>query len=250
MAVADSDLVFYLSASMPEDDASTSGGAINTAARLLDQQLGSNDTVDVVSDGADTRDVTITGRDAGGAIVSETLTLNGATPVTGSQTFERILKIVLSATDASRTVTVSDGDSGDGTLHTFNPDEDTARALFYDAASESSQTQRYEKVFARNTNGTDTLTNAEVQNTTDPEGVMDIALAATKDDAVSVANRETEPDAGDLVGEWTAENTPISVPSGQLAAGEAIGIWFRMTLSADQAAGKSDVDPQVSGTSA
>lgn len=250
MAVADSDLVFYLAANMPEDDTSTSGGAIDTAARLLDQQLGSSDTVDVVSDGADTRDVVITGRDASGSIVSETLTLNGTTPVTGSQTFERILKIVLSATDASRTVTVSDGDSGDGTLHTFNPNETDARILFYDASSSSSQEVRYEKVFAKNENGSSALTNAEVQNTSDPESLFDIALAATKDDSVSVADRTTEPGAADLVGEWTAENTFIGVPTGDLGAGEAIGVWFRMTLAADEAAGKNNVDPEIQGTSA
>lgn len=51
MSVVASDLVVYGSANRPNDDTSTAGGAIDTAARPLDQQLTANDTIDIVSDG-------------------------------------------------------------------------------------------------------------------------------------------------------------------------------------------------------
>ena len=87
---------------MPTADGATTGGAINTAIRVMMTDVASNGTVNVVSSSAsDTAAViTTTGRDATGTIQSEAKTSNGTTPVSGAQTFERILKSVASGTTA------------------------------------------------------------------------------------------------------------------------------------------------------
>lgn len=249
MAVQSSDLVSYLSANRPEDDTSTSGGAIDAAARELDKQLTSADTIDAVSDGTDSRDLTIVGRDASGSVVQETITLNGTTTVSGSQTFERILNMELSASDGSRTVTVTDGDSGDGTLHTFNPSETDAAITFQRAASESAQTIRYEKVFVRNDVGDGTsLNSASVELTADPGSNIEIAVEDAINDNGSVANRETAP-GGITADGFVDDNTSVDVPGGTLGDGDAIGVWVKMTLSAGQNPSTSSYSVQVSGTS-
>jgi len=109
MPVVSTDIVAYGSAVMPEDDTTTNiGGAIDTTTRVVFTDIAATGTVGVYSsDATDTQNVTITGRDSSGVIVSETLTLNGTTKVSGTQNFERILKIVLSAA-AAGTVTVED----------------------------------------------------------------------------------------------------------------------------------------------
>ena len=52
MPVVSSDLIYYLSGNRPTDDVSTSGGAIDTTARLLDQQVSANEAPSAVSDAA------------------------------------------------------------------------------------------------------------------------------------------------------------------------------------------------------
>lgn len=245
MPIAAADLVQYGAANIPQDDVSTTGGAQDSAARPLGTQLTADDTIGLVSDGADTRDATVRGRNAAGAEVSETVTLNGTTRVTTSTTFERILEITLSAADASRTVTVDDGDQVQGTLHTFNPNETKAYTHFQESASESGATTRHEKFFWENTNGSLTLNAAEVELTADPDAKITIALATAKDDTESVANRETAPSS---VGAFTDDNVAISVPGSSLAAGEAIGVWAKQDLLANDSAYRSSFTTQLAGT--
>jgi hypothetical protein len=73
MPIASSDLVAYSSANVPEDDTSTSGGAIATTSQPDVQQMAANDTLSVVSSNAGdtTKKVNVTGRSATGAIQSE-----------------------------------------------------------------------------------------------------------------------------------------------------------------------------------
>ncbi len=60
------------------------------------------DDLEVLSDdaGDTTQTLIVTGRLATGAIDTEVFVLNGTTVVTGSKTFERVFKAVLSATTA------------------------------------------------------------------------------------------------------------------------------------------------------
>ena len=94
MAIVAGDLKLYQSASMPEADGATSGGAISTVGKAEIVDLSANDVVEVVSDGADVRTVTVTGRLATGAIDSDAIVLNGTTFVAGAKTFKDILKVV------------------------------------------------------------------------------------------------------------------------------------------------------------
>jgi len=97
------DLLIYGSATMPDDDTTNNiGGAIDTAKKVVFKDVDPAGNVQIVSSavGDTTQSVTVTGRDAGGAIISEAKTLNGQTAVamTTNTTWERLLKAVKSAT--------------------------------------------------------------------------------------------------------------------------------------------------------
>lgn len=102
MSVLPSDLCFYGSQNMPDVDGSTTGGALNTAILINFNDITPNGTMTYVSSSAsDTAAIlTLSGRDASGVIQSEAKTLTGTTPVTGTQTFERLMKGVASGTTA------------------------------------------------------------------------------------------------------------------------------------------------------
>lgn len=102
MSVNESDIRFYASANMPQDNTSTSGGAIDFTTGIFFSDIGSTQTMDYVSSSASDTAATLQcyGRDSTGVIVSETKTLTGTTVVTGSQSFERLLKGVAAGTTA------------------------------------------------------------------------------------------------------------------------------------------------------
>src|SRR5690606_27005922 len=100
---------------------STAGGAMDGTIRVVFTQPAATDDIEVVSDDAcdDMVDVTVVARAANGAVVTDTVTLNGATPVafdgfgTSGEAIERVLSVTLDG-DASGTVTVRRGsDAGD-----------------------------------------------------------------------------------------------------------------------------------------
>lgn len=85
----------YGSAVMPEDDLLSGGGAIDLSTSVEFTDLDVNSVLQGVSSNAsDTIVVDVTGRNSGGFIVSESLTLTGQTPVLTSQVFERVMKVV------------------------------------------------------------------------------------------------------------------------------------------------------------
>ena len=71
-----------------------------------------NAVVAVVSDGADTRQVTIVGEDASGNRQTETLTLNGTTEVVGSLTCSKLYGAYVNSLSGSRSVTIRQGSGG------------------------------------------------------------------------------------------------------------------------------------------
>lgn len=71
-----------------------------------------NAVVAVVSDGADTRQVTVVGEDASGNRQQEVLTLNGTTEVVGSLTFSKLYGAYVASLSASRIVTIRQGSGG------------------------------------------------------------------------------------------------------------------------------------------
>lgn len=242
MSILATDLVLWSSANIPTDEVSTAGGAISTTARPTLVQLTATSTVDYVSSAADTRTVTTTGRDATGSIVTETKTLNGTTTVTGTQSFERVLSVVLSATNGSNTVTVTQH-SNSATIATIGPNETTRHIAFQQSFSSTSIKNYYEKHFWKNNNGSLTLTVAAVKLTADPSAVITIGCATALNDSGTVTNRLTAPAGVTFVD----DNISQSVPTGQIAAGSAIGLWIDMTLAANNAALKSSFTTQLSG---
>jgi hypothetical protein len=243
MSIATTDLVLYDSANSPTADTGTSGGAVATTSRPELTQFSAPAIVQIVSDGADTRTVTVTGRLASGIIDTEAIVANGTTPVSGAKTFERILKLV-TTTNASRTISVKEG-AGGTVRATITPNETTRRVMFYDSASSpSGSVARYEKAFFQNNHGTLALTDATVTLTADPAARIKIALAASKGDSGSVAARTTSPGLT-----FSDDGVVLSVPTGNLAAGENIGVWVEQTLPTSDPATKSTFTVQLAGSS-
>ena len=247
MPIAASDLILYASVNTPEDDAATSGGAIDILRRLDYTQIAADDDVEVVSDNAGdtTQGVTVDARNLAGAIVTETVSpLTGTTPVIFSTigVVERILKCEMDAT-AVGIVTLQRSPAG-LTVRDIPVGERGFEIFFYDSASESGATIRYQKVFYLNNHATLTLNNAQIQLTADPEAIMDFALGTAKDDSETTTNRTTAPSAVS-----SFDDTQKSVPSTTLEAASAIALWIRMQLIADDTPKRSTFTSELAGTS-
>ena len=244
MPIVANDLVFYSSASVPTDDASTTGGAIDTASRVALTQHTGNQSIRVVSDGADTRTVTITGRLASGVVDTEVLTLNGTTPVNGSKSFERIQSLVASTTNATRTITIRTNEGSPQDIATITPNESKRHMQFQNSTSEGSTAVRYEKQFAKNTHATLSLLNAALKLTADPASKIEIGVGTAVNGSTNIANRKAAP-AGIT---FVDDNVSQGVPGTNLAAGDACPFWVKQTLGANDAAQKSTFTTELAGS--
>ena len=234
MSIAAADLKFYAAANMPEDDTSLVGGAIDALRQVVFTQLVANDDIEVVSSsGSDTTQVVeVFGRDAGGAYVSATATLNGTAPVVlnPATTFERVLRIEMSATAVGPVTVRRQGAAGD--IYDIPIGERGVWAFFNKSASDPSSTKtRFMKVFCKNDHATLTLTAAKIDLTADPDARIRFGLAATKDDSATATNRLTAP--GGIT--FFDDNNPQNVPGTTLEAASAIGIWVEEALTAGDA---------------
>jgi len=102
----------------------------------------------------------------------------------------------------------------------------------------------YEKLFAKNTHGTLTLTSAKVIESADPTAKVTFGLAATVNDTGGNGggnNRKVAP-AG-----VTFASTDANVPTGQLTATQAIGTWIKLSLLDGDVAIKSTYTPILQG---
>jgi len=246
MSILLTELKKYGAASRPEDDASTSGGARDANCTFDLTQIAANDLLRVVSDNAaDSQTVTITGRNAAGEIVSDPIVLNGLTPVSGAVTFERVIKIALSAAAAGN-VTVERNTGPNDDVVIMPAGFTDGAALFIGSDSQAAQTVRYEKEFWRNESGESlTLNDAKLQLTADPSASVKIGVATAKDDTVSVANRMTAPGGVTFVD----DAVEVNVPGTTLAVNESIGVWIELTRGAGAASLKSSYNTQLAGTS-
>lgn len=242
------DLVLYYAANAPDDDTSTVGGAIDTAARPLDAELaGPPQDLEAVSDGTDTRNITVIWRDTTGVIQTNTVALTSTTPVTVATGVERVLEASLATPDATNTVTLRIAAAG-ATQHTFNPNETLALRAFRRSFSDpDSPLNWFEKQFWSNDDGALALTEAEVTLTADPSAVILIALDNAKDAATTATDRLTAPAAG--VGAFVDDGIAIGVPDTFLGPAEAIGTWIQMQLATGNPALRSSYTLQISGQS-
>jgi hypothetical protein len=238
MSLASSDLIFYGSANMPENGSSTVGGAIDTTTRVDPSSTSlfnsmSGGKVDIASSNAGdtTQTVTITGRSSAGSIISETLSLNGTTTVNGTNTYDRLMKVVVSG---AHTGTITLTKHGGSTICSLLTGELTMRRPFYsdaaDAGGGSSRTF-YEKIFLKNTNGTFAALSLQVTLSANPSGFIQFGLAASVGDSLTTTNNTTAP-AGISFGTGA-----VNCPGTDLQPGIAIGIWISETLAAGTAAG-------------
>jgi len=248
MSVTSDDLIAYGSATMPDDDSVEDiGGAIDTSVRVSFTDVAPADTIDVASDDSgDTMDVTIHGRDSQGVMVSETLTLNGTTTVNGAQTFERILKVVVSASHAG-TITLTEATGGD-TLMAIESGVLEVRRPFYAAVAEDSggaERTYYDKVFVKNADASKALTSATIAESADPSGKVAFALEGSLDGSDTNGagnNRQVAPSG------YTFDNDTENVANnGDLLSGSAQGVWLELTLPAGEAPNNTSFTLTTSG---
>ena len=249
MSVVETDLLFMGALNMCEDDVSTVGGAIDTTCKVVFTDISAVDDVEVLSSAAgdNTQTVTITGRSAAGALVSDTYTLNGTTPVVGANTreFERIMKIVISGSHTG-TITVRK-ESDNVTIATLEPGILSVRRMFYNSSAEAtggSTREYFEKFYVYNSNATTALTSVTIAENSDPTTRITFDLEDAVDDNNSISDRLGTAPTG-MLGSF--DNTTKSVPGGILAPESGIGIWLKLTLPSGTSPTKSTWGPLVSG---
>ncbi len=258
MSVTSEQIVVYGAANIAENNTSGHGGTIDTSKRYIfgDHILANNPAASggdgtlryFSTNNADSgTDVTVTGRNLGGSIVSETRTLaNSGVVQTGTQVFERIMKVDVDAHNYD--VVVQDSNSNEvvslesGVLEIRRP--------FYNASSDpNGEITYYEKTFIKNNNPTLNLLEATfIDGGGDSEGYITFALANAVDSDESLANRLTPP-TGTGVGGFSKDTKTLDDEAGQLdlQAGEAIPIWIKMTLPENEGASKDFWSLSISG---
>ncbi len=245
MSIVAAELILYGGLLRPEDDVASAGGAIDRDNRATLTQMAANDTLEVLSAAAGdtTQIVTVTGRNAAGAVISDSKTLSGTTPVTFTGTFERVQKVVMDS-DAVGIVTVRRASAGP-TVGTIPIGERGFFIMFINSASEASPTIRFEKVHWDNTNVSLTLNAALAQLFADPSAVIRQAIETAKNGTTSIANRKTTPSGVTFVDDGVDQ----SVPSTTLESGSAIGVWIELALAADNVPIKDTFTTRLAGTS-
>ena len=232
MSIVASELLLYGSLNMPTDDSTTAGGGIDTATRMifddatLANSVGPAPIAALSTSAGDTGGLTIYGRDAGGALVSDVITLAGTAPVTGSQTFDRVLMV--SGSHAG-ILTVRKGAAPQTTLATMEVGVNVIRRPFYNVVADAAggaNKSFYEKVFLKNNNATLTLTSASVSGSSSGlNTITDIAIESGLGGTQSVANRLTAPTGVDS---FSDANHAI----GNLPATGTQAIWVKLDLTA------------------
>jgi hypothetical protein len=242
MAVVAAELIAYASAGQPVTDGTSSGGAIDPKTRVIFTDLAAPDTLYVKSTSAsDTGNIVIVTRDAAGSDNTQTVAINGTTGTNLTGTHAHMMSATMAA-DAVGTVTVGRGTiTVPGTaVSTITPGERGFIRLFrFATVPASATTDRYEKFFFKNTNGSLALQDVVVSESGDSTTYCTYAMEDAVNDNTSVANRITAPGGSDIGGSGFV-NTPTTLTMGtetdaltkDLAPGAAIGIWVKFSLPA------------------
>lgn len=137
-----------------------------------------------------------------------------------------------------------------GMVFDLLPDEiDEVRRPFYDAEANppgGGAVDYFEKIFLKNTNGTDTLLTASVLEALDPSGQVTFALETAVDGTGTngANNRKVAPSSGVS----TFDSAEKAVPGDELAAGERIGVWLKLSLGEGDPALSDIYVPRGRGT--
>ena len=227
-AITDIDAV--ASTYMPLDDVTNCGGAKLATGKLLDSVLDNTSWWWLKSDGADIRQVIVRARTQSGEYRSEIIDLSGTTYVVTKQQYSRIISLEAAA-DGTRTVTMGrvfrTGIEAD-VLYTLEATKTYYTVLFKQSYPvEYAEQIRYEKIFfVNNTGALVTLLTFTVADANSIDGTINIGTDLSIDSSLDTENRMVTP-AGIV---FRDVDVPTSVTA--LAAGEAIGLWFRQTLPA------------------
>lgn len=255
MSVVSTDLVFYASANMPEDDSSSNGGAIDETTKVIFTDIAATDTIAGSSSLSEDDGVaiTVTGRLSTGEITTDVIGITGTATQEGSGAveFERILKAEVTTGSNHGTITISRFDGSLTEIGTMPSGVTAFRRPFYGAVANASggdDKDLYEKIFLKNNNTTNALLDAYVIATADPSALLGFDLEDSMNDNNSTTDRTTAPAGGDMVGSPTFADTPVAVPGTNLGVGSGIGVWLYLDLNAGTAAAKTTYTLTASGS--
>lgn len=228
MSIFAEDIVFYASENMPTDDTLPAGGAINSGVRVVFTDIANTGIIKAFSNNAlDNQNLTIVGRNINGSIVSETLSLNGTTIVSGSQVFERIL---LSSIDsfASGIITIKEAYTNINIGYIYQ-NESGFRRPFYNNIAEAcggSDKILYEKIFLKNNNLNNNFLGVSITEIN--SGLYNnitFGLEKSQKYNESIFDRTTAP-----TGVTSYGNGPSGIPNFNLNSKSYQGIWLKMDL--------------------
>lgn len=258
MSVTASDLVVYASANMPTGNDATSGGAINTSTKMTFTDMANTTGLVMSSNGdSDSLQVTVTGRNAGGSVVTDTFLIhNTLLRVTGDNeiAFERVLRFVESSGSHTGIITIEQDDGPTWTnIATMENGIDNVYRPFYGVSSSTDGDREFfEKVFVKNNNDTNNLLSAVISESGETDLGSDkvtFDLANEQNDSATTTNRRTPPSAGSLLsgstGSW--DDNDKAVPSTDLGTGSGIGVWVKLTLPESEAAKNGVWTLQIDG---
>lgn len=224
----------YASLLMPSDDTSLAGGGIDRTTRLaFETPLATPSALQVVSsDAADiTQTVSVRARLQDGLEQSQIVVLDGTTPVELD-----LLGVVAYVLEAR----LSDVAEGTVTIEPLGGGADVAvvpigeqgfRSPFIGCTSAPTPKTYYAKGFITSNSLASAVRLTTVSEAADPDTKFSFTLGAVVDDEVTLTNRLTAPDGGDL-----QEAFSSAAKSGpEIPAGSALAVWFAFAVVADEA---------------
>jgi len=192
--------------------------------------------------------LTITGRNAAGIIVTDTLTLAGtsARSGVGLVAFERILRLSLNVAP-SGIIQVTNCAATPAPITNIPAGVKNVYRPFYDVAADVTGGDNrvfYEKIFVKNTNGSLALTNCTISEIADPSNNLTFALENNKGGTQTVTSREIAP-----TGCSSFVSTSVAPENNYINSGETQAVWLKLSLNAGTAASKTTYTLRVAGTS-
>jgi hypothetical protein len=220
MTILQSELNIYPALLSPFDDSSPTGGGIDTSARLMGSILEATEKLEILSDGSvDQRVVTVHGITYGGEYRREDFQLDGFAPIQGKIEFYRILEVSALSSPLAFIVRKQ---SNSSVILTVAAGIVKYTTVFKRAFPFGGSVPRYEKVFLRNDNLSESLTDASILVIAGSSASLTFASAVSLDDTEQVVNRLAAPS-----GLTFAATTTLELPEEDLEAGEAIGVWIK-----------------------
>src|SRR5438105_1459446 len=247
MSVLPSDIVVYGSVNMPEADGAINGGPVDFSRRVAFYDIAPAGDLDVMSSSASDTATKITfyGRDATGVIQNQTLSLNGQTWVTGSQSLERLLYAALSGATANGPAANPGGTAavGDVALAAHSCVLTTG-SVTTDATARNAQSGS-----ANHTGTTPALFKLQAG---DGPKLSPGPVIWMRNGTGAAANRQAAVSSG--IGSFISQPAFVSVPGpANLPSGAAPnssgaqGVWLRLTLPAGTATYKGWADLRTQG---